>query len=54
MQSETCRTLKFFLTDGPKRKALFSHILHTPVTTKIIKFLLQFSVETTTVTEVKS
>lgn len=54
MQSETCRAPQFFLIDGPKRKASFRHTLHTTVRTKLIKFLLEFSVETATVTEVKS
>lgn len=53
MQTETCRASQFFLMDGPKRKASFSHALHTTVRTKFIKFLLEFSVETATVTEVK-
>lgn len=54
MQSKICRASQFFLIDGHKRKASFSHALHAPVRTKFVKFLIEFSVETATVTEVKS
>lgn len=54
MQSETCRAPQLFLIDGPKRNASFSHTLYATVRTKFIKFLLEFSVETATGTEVKS